>query len=312
MIDPRAAIRFEERAQALTRTLPALLLDAERIAATVALGVHGRRRSGMGETFWQFRRYRDGDMPVSIDWRKSARSHRLFVRENEWEAAGTVWLWMNRSPTMDFRSHLATDTKAERALVLLLALAQLLLRGAERIGYLGSGEVPRSDRLAAPRLAQALTATGLTDADAPTLPPGVELTRFSSVVLFSDFLEPIERVGQTVAQYSSSELRGHLVQVLDPAEETFPFAGRLEFEDAFGRDRLTVGRAEGLRDDYRRTMARHRAELARLAARVGWSFTVHRTDAPATGALLALYAMLSGEAELARTHRAPPAGQAVA
>ena len=72
--------------------------------ATLALGVHGRRRSGMGETFWQFRRFRDGDAPNAIDWRKSARSHRLYVRENESEAAGTVWLWFNRSKTMAYRS----------------------------------------------------------------------------------------------------------------------------------------------------------------------------------------------------------------
>lgn len=303
MSEPRSAIVFEERAEALTRTLPALLLEAERIAATVALGVHGRRRSGMGETFWQYRRFRDGDAPVSIDWRRSARSHKLYVRENEWEAAGTVWLWMNRSPSMNFRSHLAEETKAERAAVLLLALAQLLLRGGERIALLGSGDVPRSDRLAGPRMAASLAGTGLIEPDAPTLPPQVDLKRFSTIVLFSDFLEPVEDIGDIVARYSDAELRGHLVQVLDPAEETFPFTGRLEFEDAFGRDRLTVGRAEELRHDYQATLADHRAHLARLAQRVGWSFTVHRTDATPTGALLALYAMLAGEAELAGAHR---------
>lgn len=295
---PDAAV-YEERAEALGRTLPALLLDAERMANTIALGVHGRRRSGMGETFWQYRRFRDGDAPTAIDWRKSARSHRLYVRENEWEAAGTVWLWMNRSPTMSFRSHLAQETKAERSLILLLALAILLVRGGERIGGLGINRIARSDRNSVPRLAEALTVGGLIDEAGVTLPPDVEVKRFSSLVLFSDFLEPIEAIQDRIAPFADREVRGHIVQVLDPAEETFPFTGRIEFRDVIGPERLIVGRAERLREDYRETLARHRAGLQRLAQRFGWSFTLHHTDATPTSALLSLFAMLSGEVELA-------------
>jgi uncharacterized protein (DUF58 family) len=291
---------YEERAEALGRALPALLLDAERIASTLALGVHGRRRSGMGETFWQFRRFRDGDAPQAIDWRKSARSHRLYVRENEWEAAGTVWLWFNRSRTMAFRSHLASETKAERALTLLLALAILLVRAGERIGALGLSNMARSDQYAVPRIANELTVGGLADDRARTLPPDVEISRFSSVVLFSDFLEPVDVINDRIARYASRDARGHLVQILDPAEETFPFAGRLQFRDVLGPGRLVVGRAESVVDAYREKLADHRAALQRMTQRLGWTFSVHHTDAAPTTALLSLFAVLSGEVERAR------------
>lgn len=295
---------FEERAESVSRSLPALLLEAERIANTVALGAHGRRRSGMGETFWQYRRFRDGDAPTAIDWRKSARSHNLYVRENEWEAAGTVWLWMNRSPSMAFHSHLAAETKAENALVLLLALAMLLVRGGERVGLLGTSSSARSDRFVVPRLAEALAVPSVVLDDAPTLPPDIEIGRFANLVLFADFLDPLDAIHDRIARFADRDVRGHLVQVLDPAEETFPFNGRFEFRDAVGADRLIIGRAERVRADYRRKLADHRAGVQRMVQRLGWSFSVHHTDAPATAALLALFAMLSGEVELASARTA--------
>ena len=285
--------------KSLGRSLPALLLDAEHIANTLALGMHGRRRSGMGETFWQFRRFRDGDAPQAIDWRKSARSHRLYVRENEWEVAGTVWLWLNRTATMDYRSHLVEETKAERAFVLALALSMLLVRGGERVGALGLSSAARADQFVVPRIAGELTVGGLIDPDAAVLPGDHNISRFSHLVLFSDFLEPIDAIEDSLARYGSRDTRGHLVQILDPAEEAFPFNGRLEFRDMRGSGRLIVGRAENLVEEYRQKLAEHRAALHRLVQRMGWTLTVHHTDAAPTTALLALYAVLSGEIERA-------------
>ena len=45
---------IHQRAELLAERLPPLLVAAERVAMTVAQGVHGRRRVGVGETFWQF------------------------------------------------------------------------------------------------------------------------------------------------------------------------------------------------------------------------------------------------------------------
>ena len=102
-----------QRAELLASTLPPMLVNAERVAATVAQGVHGRRRVGQGETFWQFRRYRQGDAASRIDWRRSAKSHRTYVRENEWDATQSVWLWRDASPSMQYRSGTNIDTKAD-------------------------------------------------------------------------------------------------------------------------------------------------------------------------------------------------------
>jgi len=110
---PLSATPLKQRAEHLASRLPPLLVAAERVASTVAQGVHGRRRVGQGETFWQFRHYDMGDSPQAIDWRQSAKSDHVFVREMEWEAAQSIWLWCDHSESMHWRSDKALPTKRE-------------------------------------------------------------------------------------------------------------------------------------------------------------------------------------------------------
>jgi len=278
-----------DEAGRLAEAYPALLVQADRIAHTVAMGFHGRRRPGTGESFWQFQRYRPGDEAQRIDWRKSARSDQLYVRENEWEAANTIWMWTSGSPGMHFKSKLAQSTKAERATLLMLTLAALMLNGGERVGLLGSGRTPVYTRSGLERLAlmhQALDGgRELPDA----VPP-----RHSNVIIFSDFLLPIEAWRDRLAPIAERQVRGHLVQVFDPAEETLPYTGRKEFEETGGSLRFIIGRTETVREAYRERIAQHRDELRSLARRLGWSFTLHHTDQPAQQAILPLYGLLEG------------------
>jgi len=289
------AVAYRDVAERLADTFPPLLVEAERVAHTIAQGLHGRRRTGMGEAFWQFRRYRQGDMATSIDWRKSARSDRLYVRETEWEAANTIWLWVNPGDTMDFQSHLSTTTKRDRATVLALALGSLLISAGERIGAFGSDVPASSYRTALTPVANAFAEAQAEPAETRTpLPPSVTLSRFSNIVCFSDFLEPVDVIGDRLATIASRDVRGHLVPVLDPAEETLPYEGRKEFQEIGGSLRLTIGRTENLRASYRKRVDQHRGELLELARRLGWTLTTHHTDHSPQTALLALYGLLSG------------------
>jgi len=277
--------------------MPALLIESQRIAHTVAHGTHGRRRAGPGETFWQFRHYDQNDAASGIDWRRSAASDTLYVREREWEAAHTAWLWVDLSPSMRFRSPLAKTSKESRAVVLALALAELLARGGERVGLMG-GQV-FTGRAAARRVAEILMA----DTSETSLPPNARLSRFSECLLFSDFLEPVPEMTARFEEIAAQGVRGHLIEILDPAEETLPYAGRTEFAASEGRDRMIAGRAETLREDYQERLKRHRADLAEAARRLGWSFLVHHTDRPPEEAVLAIHSRLAG---LERDYRYRP------
>ena len=288
---PADALRAQQRAETLSSSLPPLLVAAERVAATVAQGVHGRRRVGTGETFWQFRRYEPGDASTMIDWRQSAKTQRVFVRENEWEAAQTAWLWSDASASMNWRSDRALPTKRERSDLLTLALAVLLARGGERVALLGTGQAPGTNRHALARMALTLTAGGVPGNDG--LPAPVPLPRNAMLLLAGDLLAPLPEIHRVVSAFSGRGLRGHLLQILDPAEETLPYDGRVEFAGLEGEDDLLVPRVEAVRTAYRERLEAHRAGLAALARAAGWSYAVHRTDRPPQSALLALYGAIS-------------------
>ncbi len=283
-----AALR--QRAERLAGSLPPLLVAAERVATTVAQGVHGRRRVGQGETFWQFRRYQAGDPIAVIDWRQSAKSQHVFVRETEWEAAQSLWLWCDASPSMQYRSSRELPLKAEAAAVMALALASLLVRAGERVALLGHGMRPGGGRAAVQRVAAALTAP---PHEPPSLPPVEPLPRFARVVLMGDFLSPLDDLQQAVAAYAARGLRGHLLQVVDPAEDSLPFRGRVRFDGLEGETPWLVSRVDTLRADYVEMIDRRRAALAALARAAGWTFAYHRTDRPPQTALLALYTALT-------------------
>jgi len=285
------ALALSDRATAASRALPPLLVEAERIAATVILGEHGRKRAGPGESFWQYRPYSFGDSTQRIDWHKSARSDRVFIRENEWEAANTLWVWASPSVSMDFRSHLSQVTKRERARLLALAAASLALRAQERVSALGSPYAPDHAR------GQLVKIAGwfLTGEGTP-LPSFTRMPRFSSAVMAGDFFEPMADITRAVTPIAAAGVKGHLVQVVDPAEETLPYAGRVEFHDMAGPLKFLSSKTETLREAYAEKLANHRGALRDLCNRIGWSFSIHRTDESPTRLLLSLHALISGEA----------------
>jgi uncharacterized protein (DUF58 family) len=288
MDDGANALRLD--AERLAQTLPPLLVAAERVAATVSQGVHGRRRVGQGETFWQYRRYQSGDSTQSIDWRQSAKAQPVYVRETEWEAAQSVWLWRDGSASMNFRSGNALATKRERASLLTMALAVLLVRGGERVAAMGSGVPPATGRAGLMRIANWLDSDGADGAGAPGPEP---IPRHARVVLVGDFLSSLNETRDVVAQFRAQGVRGHMVQVLDPAETTLPFDGRVWFEGPEGEGDLLVGRVEGVREAYAEIFRRHEAGLRAIAELAGWSFAVHWTEHAPETALMGMYLALS-------------------
>jgi uncharacterized protein (DUF58 family) len=304
------ATPLREQAEALSETMPPLVTEAEYVASTIAQGVHGRRRTGMGETFWQYRRYRAGDAASSVDWRHSARSAHLFVRETEREAAESIWIWRDGSASMDYASDFAPCTKKDRATVLALALSSLLIQGGESVAPLGHGLGAAAGRAALRRMAHALLEEDGDDDKASaernmeSLPPHAHIPRYAQVVLISDFLSPAEEIITRIKQYAAEGVRGHLIQVLDPAEEDLPFSGRTEFEGVEEEMRLMVGRAQNLRGAYRQRLEIHRNRIIETAQRVDFTFLTHRTDRSPQTALLALYGTLSGAIAARRASRA--------
>jgi len=281
-------------ARTLASSMPRLILEARRVAASIIHGLHGRRRAGPGENFWQYRRFTSGEPAAAVDWRRSARDDHLYVREREWEASHTIWLWPDRSPSMVFASALANDNKLERALVVAFALAEVLVQGGERIGIPGLMR-PTASRNVIEKMAEAV----LHDtAERASLPPSFAPSPLSEIVVLSDLWSPLAEVQAMVAQLAATGAHGHVVQIVDPAEESFPYSGRVEFIEPEGAGSITAGRAETWRNDYQAIVARHRAAVRAETDRRGWSFAIHRTDRPASELLLVLHSRMGDSAQL--------------
>lgn len=293
-IAPSGAAIPSEQAATLAARLPSLTIAARRVAASVKHGVHGRRQAGPGETFWQFRPFVSGEPATRVDWRRSARENRAFVREREWEAAHTLWIWFDRSPSMAFRSELAEATKLERAAVLALALADLAVRGGERVGLIGLSR-PLAARDIIDRFAEILAVSQAGGG----LPPAQAIAARARIVLIGDFLSPSDDIARSFATLGAAGAEGHVVTISDPVEETFPFAGHTEFLDMAGAPRMRAPRAEQWREGYLTKLAAHRDRLRSICRARGWDLAIHRTDQSAASALLSLHGRLAGREAVA-------------
>lgn len=279
-----------ESALSLAQKMPRLVLEARRVAANLAHGIHGRRRAGVGESFWQFRPFVAGEAAQRIDWRRSGRDDRLYVREREWETAQTVWLWIDRSASMGYSSDLAQAPKIERAIVLGFALASCFVEAGERVGLLGLMP-PRATRRIAETMAQTIVADRSSLEE--DLPPEAPIAPQHEAILIGDFLAPVRDIAAAVESISSRGARGHLVMIVDPVEETFPFQGQAVLHDLEDGLSLRIGDAASWGETYRTRIEMHRDELQELTRRRGWTLTIHRTDRPASEAALRLMTLVA-------------------
>lgn len=260
-----------ERAQALAEDLPRLLLAAERLAFIAAPGLHGRRRAGQGDAFWQFRDWREGDEARRIDWRRSAQGDRLFLRDREWQVSAVIDLAIEDTPGLAFQSSPHLPPKRERAVLLLLALAAILLRAGERVAL---GRAVFSGPHALARLAAALP-------HAPGAPAAA--SAHARRVRFGDFLAPTD---------FAAPAGGAVVQILDPAECDFPYAGRIRFEGPGGEPPVEAAGAQAWAEAYRARIAALKDSVAAAARRAGQTALFHRSDHSPAPALAALYQAL--------------------
>jgi uncharacterized protein (DUF58 family) len=286
------SIDLQSRAETLGQSLPPLLAEAELLAATVMMGEHGRKRAGQGDEFWQYRPVTTGDSARLIDWRRSARGDAHFVREREWQAAQSVTLWVDPAKSMAFSGDTARAPKSDRAKLLALATAVLLLRAGERVGLAGDALPPRPGRAQIVKLAAVLS--GADAAGEYGAPTASGMVSHGRALFLSDFLGDLAPVEAALIAAADRGVRGALVQVLDPAEEEFPFSGRTIFESMGGGMRHETQQAGDLRDRYLARLAERKDRLAQLGRSVGWHVTTHHSGQSAQSALLWIYTALQG------------------
>lgn len=280
-------------AEDVAAAFPPLLAEAEHLAATVMVGDHGRRRAGLGDTFWQYRPAQNHDEMRAIDWRRSARSDAQFVQDKEWQIAQSILLWIDQSASMSFTSLKDGTTKGARARTLGLATAILLLRGGERVGLTGNLLPPRRGETQVSQMAALLCEDHEDDFGTPNADG---MLPHSRALFVSDFMGDLSAIESAIEKAANRDVRGALVQILDPSEEAFPFDGRTIFESMSGTMTHETLKARDLRDRYLDRLAQRKDRLSTLARQAGWQFHTHHTDDSATSALLWTYSALERHA----------------
>lgn len=282
---------LRQRAEADASALPPLLARAEHLAGTVLLGEHGRRRAGLGDDFWQYRPAQAGDSRRLIDHRRSAKGDQQFVREREWQIAQSVMLWVDQGASMRFASAPDHPEKIDRARLLALAVAILLVRGGERVGLTGAALPPRRGNAQILRLAEVFSQ----DAPEDYAPPEHRaMIPHARALFLSDFMGDFNEIQLALTKAADRGVRGVICQILDPSEESFPYQGRTIFESVGGSLRHETLKAGDLRPRYLQRLEDRRAALRDLARATGWQFGTHLSGQPALSGLMWLYHALSG------------------
>jgi len=266
MISSLPALRAE--AEALAKSLPRLSAQT-RASEAVHLGSAGRKRAGAGEDFWEYRRYAQEDDIARIDWRRSARGDTLFVRETELETARSFYMYADAHAGFNWAGDKTRATKADRARIIMMALANLLSREGERVGVLGSGQGAAFGKRALERLYRQIATPERNLLIAPK--------HSGTVIIASDFYDTRDTWQARLAPIAAKCRDGILLAVADPVEIDFPFKGRTRFTRTGSTFQRILGRAETLRDEYARKLEENRTGMAALAANLGWRFITHDT-----------------------------------
>lgn len=261
-----------------------VLLHAKSLARQVIMGEHGRRDTGAGEEFWQYRPYETYlDGMNAIDWRRSAKSDDLFVRQYEHKVSQTLMIWVDHADRM--QSVPARDqSKSYHAAVVAMATTILADHMGEKIGHLSE-----PDKLGRGESALARIASRLSDQGDAVLHPSVPK---SVTLLVSDFLGDMNEITNFVAQASDAGQYGVLLQVTEPREHAFPFKGRTVFQDISGRQTHKAEVAQDIRQAYLARFAERRDQLVDIARRAQWGLVDHVTSDPMLGCLQKLHVYL--------------------
>lgn len=276
-----------------------LSLRARAVAEGAYTGAHRSARKGSGVEFGGHRNYVPGDDLRRLDRHALMRHARLMVREFETETERFVYLLLDATRSMGYRSESAPGAKLAYAALLGAALSYVATRERDPVGldWLGGAEEhggalpgfpPRASSDAFERILTVLESAVADGDDAQSADAwsralshvGDRAPRGSVLVVLSDLLDVPLATADELARVATRSRKVLLVRVLDPLEADFPFDGPLRLR---GSEDGRVVETDGgrARRGYLEALARIVNDFrARLEPRGGVVLSVKTTDDP--------------------------------
>jgi len=279
------------KAEKLTLQISNLLIKANNIANTVWEGMHNRNKAGVGDSFWQFRKYEYGDPAHLIDWKKSAKSYDTFIKEKELYTLQDIVIWRDTSKSMNFSSNKQIEPKIYRANLLTLALTIIFSKSGENIVLNGFNSKLSHGKEVINFIANQITSK--IKESFLSRPNIDEIKNNSDVILISDFLNDIKYTEEIIRKLSSRGINGNIIHVLDPAEKTFPFKGRINFNGLEEEESILIGNAESIKNNYKKAITAHCNKVKKIALSYSWKYYMDITDNSPESSLLNICNTLS-------------------
>ena len=270
-----------QKAKKISTKLPKIKISSNK-SNSQGFGDIKDNKKGNGEEFWDFREYKIGDPLKVIDWKKSSKSNKLFIKNNENESSKSIWFWVNKNASMNFKNYSNLNTKYERAIIICLILVDIFLKSGEKVGIIGSE-------------------SGLQKGQSKFIPLASELikksTKFSEtrikkndiVFIISDFIQQNEKIKNDLLGITENAYLGLLIQVLDPAEKNFPFKGRNRFFDPVSGLHKLFNRSENMQEKYKREIILHQKKIMQMCSKFGWKFFSNTTNQSCESLILKIY-----------------------
>lgn len=276
---------------------------ANHNSAYLSSGPHLQRRAGSGTEFWQYREYRDGDAAHTVDWRKSARSDTHYVREREWEKAQTVSLWLSNAPDMQFKHKKSAHSKYHYGAILTYIAAAKFLHAGERLSLLGSPIQNRQSAASLHELSAYLAHQDVTDKT--TEQSALKTAQHSIPILLADFWDEPAALDKQLAALNAQNHTGLLIQIVDPAELSLPYKGRVLLDyigekssDDLSTSKFTINKIENTRAEYCARIKDHCDAIAAVAAKQGYRSLCISTDTDFAEATRAIYTALAAHKQI--------------
>lgn len=264
------------KAEELSSQISTLYIKADRIANTIWEGMHSRNKDGLGDNFWQFRKYEYGDPAHLIDWKKTAKSNETFIQEKESQTLQNFVIWRDTSQSMNFSSAKNIDTKLFRANLLTLVLTMILSKSGENIVLNGTDSKLLKGSEAVSFISNHINKQiNNKYISAPNID---EIKNNSHVILIGDFLNNLADTKKVIKQLSDRGINGIIIHIVDPAEKSFPYKGRINFNGLEEEQNILIGKAESVRSHYKKAINLHFENLEKLAISYSWKYFLAPSD----------------------------------
>ena len=283
------------KAEKLATITPNLSIRANKIANTVWEGIHNRNKAGIGENFWQFKKYEYGDPIHLIDWKKSAKSTNIFIQEQELSTIQNINIWRDTSSSMKYSSNKSIDPKIYIANLITLTLSIILIKNGERVSLNALNSKNSSGEEAIKKITHEIN--NKIASKFQSRPNMEEIKNGSTCILIGDFLYNTKITEQTIKNLANRNITGLLIHIIDPAERSFPYSGRINFNGLEGEEPYLIGNANAIRKDYLNTFKEHSNKIKNTAQSYRWDYFMQVTNEDLIKLMIKIYFSVANHKE---------------